>query len=142
MSQAQHHRFPFQYKREVHKDAKFHHLEEFPKRKVVRVLKQCSILYFYYYGFWNIFSFSLLVRIEIPGFSFEGLAVIIHPKTAFLSMFNRHLSMKGHVRSYQFLHILSWNADQDTGKVIIGEHKAESTTFVPSLEEELVISAV
>lgn len=57
-------------------------------------------------------------------------------------MFNRHLSMKGHVRSYQFLHILSWNADQDTGKVIIGEHKAESTTFVPSLEEELVISAV
>lgn len=50
--------------------------------------------------------------------------------------------MEGHVKTYQFLKILSWNADQDSGKVITGEHKAESTTFVPSVEEELVITAV
>lgn len=50
--------------------------------------------------------------------------------------------MEGHVKTYQFLKILSWNADQDTGMVITGEHKAESTTFVPSLEAELLISAV
>lgn len=50
--------------------------------------------------------------------------------------------MEGHVKTYQFLNILNWNADQDTAKFITGEHKAESTTSVPSLEEELVFSAV
>lgn len=50
--------------------------------------------------------------------------------------------MKGRVKTYQFLNTLSWNAYQDTAKFIIGEHNAESTTSVPSLEEELVFSAV
>lgn len=75
-------------KGEVHKDTRFHCREELPKRKVVKVLKYCSVSYFIITAS-ETFSF-LVFKSELSGFSSEDLAVVIHPKLTFFTMFNKH----------------------------------------------------